>query len=443
MKPLPKRPCSPLAADAATVTPIAPDMDVPIKNKRRGWKRALLGGVALCGAGIAASVYVSAASTNDVVISASRVQLSAAEVAPFAEFAPVMAVLVPEQTVLLDTIEGGRVVTVHVDDGAMVAAGEPIISLANTDLELEVLSREALYTEQLSGLARTQMSFDQINLQYERDLAAASLEIELTRAALDRRLPREETGVPQAEIDRLRTELAHQSATYDMIQAAQARDRESARRNLDQLRVSVGRMGEGLDLMRASLGGLTVSAPSAGQVSGLTLRPGEVISQGARIGQIDMIDRYQFRASIDEFYLGRIAVGQSATAAIGDAATPLHVSKVYPNVDNRRFDVDLSFAGAPPRGLRRGQSVRVRIALSDTEETLTLSNGPYFEETGGLWVYAVSETGDRAEKRPVTLGRRNPERVEVLSGLQPGDRVITSSYDGLAEAETVNIRSSK
>lgn len=351
-----------------------------------------------------------------------------------------MAVLVPEDTVFLDTVEGGRVTQVHIEDGAMVVPGQPIITLANTDLELEVLSREALYTEQLSSLARTEMNFDQVNLQYERDLADAALQIELTRSSLERRLPREQTGVPLAEIERLRTELDHQTDTYEMLKAAQTRDRQSAERNLEQLKASVSRMNEGLELMRTSLGGLTVSAPISGQVSDLNLRPGEVIAPGARIGQIDVVDRYQFRASIDEFYLGRVAVGQMAEARIGNTTVELVVSKVYPNVEDRRFEVDLAFLGDAPEGMRRGQSVRVRITLSDTVETLTIPNGPYFEETGGLWVLTVSPDGSTAERRNVSLGRRNPDRVEVLSGIQPGDTVITSSYDGLTEADSVYIR---
>ena len=377
---------------------------------------------------------------NAVTISHSRVQLGEAELTTFAEFAPVMAVLVPEDTVFLDTVEGGRVTQVHIEDGAMVVPGQPIITLANTDLELEVLSREALYTEQLSSLARTEMNFDQVNLQYERDLADAALQIELTRSSLERRLPREQTGVPLAEIERLRTELDHQTDTYEMLKAAQTRDRQSAERNLEQLKASVSRMNEGLELMRTSLGGLTVSAPISGQVSDLNLRPGEVIAPGARIGQIDVVDRYQFRASIDEFYLGRVAVGQMAEARIGNTTVELVVSKVYPNVEDRRFEVDLAFLGDAPEGMRRGQSVRVRITLSDTVETLTIPNGPYFEETGGLWVLTVSPDGSTAERRNVSLGRRNPDRVEVLSGIQPGDTVITSSYDGLTEADSVYIR---
>ncbi|MEO0817875.1 MAG: efflux RND transporter periplasmic adaptor subunit [Pseudomonadota bacterium] len=375
-----------------------------------------------------------------MTISHSRVQLGEAELTTFAEFAPVMAVLVPEDTVFLDTVEGGRVTQVHIEDGAMVVPGQPIITLANTDLELEVLSREALYTEQLSSLARTEMNFDQVNLQYERDLADAALQIELTRSSLERRLPREQTGVPLAEIERLRTELDHQTDTYEMLKAAQTRDRQSAERNLEQLKASVSRMNEGLELMRTSLGGLTVSAPISGQVSDLNLRPGEVIAPGARIGQIDVVDRYQFRASIDEFYLGRVAVGQMAEARIGNTTVELVVSKVYPNVEDRRFEVDLAFLGDAPEGMRRGQSVRVRITLSDTVETLTIPNGPYFEETGGLWVLTVSPDGSTAERRNVSLGRRNPDRVEVLSGIQPGDTVITSSYDGLTEADSVYIR---
>ena len=384
-------------------------------------------------------VYFSGGLQPSASVSEARVTLGSVAFRPFEESIPVNAVVIPERTVYLDTVEGGRVVKRHEEDGTFVTAGTPLITLRNKSLELDVMNREAQYTQQLSSLAQAQIAFDQNMLRYDQDLMNAELEINLTRADLDRRLPRDVTGVPQSEIDRLEAELSHRERSYAAIAAAKERDTANAARNLDQLKQSVGRMQASIDLVRESLDGLTLRAPIDGEVSALTTEVGEVLSPGARVAQIDKTGAFKVRAQVNEFYLGRLTTGQTAQATINDEAFILSVDKIYPTVENREFAADLRFVETPPEGLRRGQSLQLRIALGDRSEYLTIPTGAYYEETGGQYVYVLKPGATTAEKRDVVLGRRGADQIQVISGLNAGEDVITSSYSTFAGRDRVRI----
>ena len=406
-------------------------MDRPARRYESRIKRAAIIAAAVLVIAAASFAYRAYVLSPEVRLAADRVSLVRVEQTPFTEFVPATGTLVPLHTVFLDTVEGGRVTQVLIEEGETVVAGTPLARLENTDLELQVMAREAAYTEQLGTLARTEMGFDQTMLAYDLDLANAQLAIELTRADLGRRLPRERTGVPQSEIDRLQAELSHQEAMHARIAEARARDRANAERNLNQLRGSVTRMADSLELLRANLEGLAITAPIDGQVSLLDVRLGEVVPPGARVGQVDQLDGYKLRAMVDEFYLGRLAIGQQASAEIGGETVILEILRLSPSVENRQFAAEFAFTTPPPQTLRRGQTLRVRVDISATAETLTLPYGSYFEQTGGLWVFVRDEASATLERRSVTFGRRNPEQIEVLAGLAEGETVLVSSYDGL------------
>lgn len=437
MRPLPKLNNTSNVSD--TIVEMPPSMDRVITQSNPN-KRRLIIALAVCLLiGLAAFIYIKYGLQTSSNIAANRVSIGTATQTTFNEFVPVNANLVPESTIYLDTVEGGRITHLHVDDGAIVNAGEPLVTLKNIDLELQVMGREAQYTEQLSNLARAQIAFDQSTLSYNRDLMDAQLEIDLTQASLERRLPNAKISFPQEEVDRLQTELNHQQSTYRLIMDAKLRDSNNAERNLERLRGSVNRMQDSLVLIRESLGELTIVAPINGQVSALNAQVGEVISAGERVGQIDEMGQFKIRALVNEFYLDRLMTGQSAETSITQQDYELVVDKIYPNIENRQFAVDLTFVGASPDHIRLGQNLRLRIQLGDDELVLAIPNGPYYEQTGGLWLFVVSADGKTANRRTVELGRRNPDSIEVLSGLQPNERVLTSSYEGLQSLQQINL----
>ncbi len=434
----PARPEGP-APGAQEDAPALSSMDRAVRPKRITPARVGIGVVVLLVLAVGIFGYVRYGLERSLSVSTERITLSTVVQAPFSDYVPVTGSVAPEDTVFLDTVEGGQVTEVLVEDGAVVEAGQALARLKNTRLELEVLGREAQLTEQQNFLANARLAFQQSELRNERDMMNVQRQIDRISDDLRRQKPLENEGIAIATIRNLEADLAHRQADGESIRQSQTAERQVAQRNLAQLEQSIDRMARSLALVRENLDNLTVTAPIAGQLTGFELNVGEVIGSGQRIGQIDTVDAYKVTAMVDEFYLGRVAFGQPATVDVGGAPHGLRVAKVYPDVRERQFAVDLEFTGEPPEGIRRGQTMRPRIELGETAETLVVANGPYYDETGGLFVLVVSGDGRSASRRDVTLGRRNPETVEVVAGLAPGERVITSSYQSFKDVERVDL----
>lgn len=441
MRPLPKTKSQRLKAVEAPAAAAEPavGMDHASTPPRRYGRRIGTALVAVFIIGGAALAYTAIGLDGAQHVVAERVTTGVASYTTFSETVPVNATLIPEDTVFLDTVEGGRVTRLHVEDGAVVAAGTPLVTLKNADLELQVIGREAQYTQQLSNLAQSQIAFDQSLLRYDRELMDAQLQIDLTRASLERRLPIEKTGVSQSEIDTLEAELRHQEQTYKLIEDAKRRDSQNADRNLSELKQSVARMEDSVTIMRDSLDQLTLRAPIDGRVSAFTLQPGQVLAPGTRIGQVDVPGSFKLRAYVNEFYLSRLAPGQTATAEIAGQTYELMVTKIYPTIENRQFEIDLTFNGDLPPSARRGQNVRVRVSMGDAAPALTIPSGSHEARTGGNWVFVLSSDGKTASRREIEVGRRSPDYLEVLAGLSSGEEIITSSYDAYGDSQRISL----
>lgn len=414
-------------------------MDRAVRPRRITAGRVAVGVGVLLILAVAAFGYVRYGTQRTLAVSTGRVTISTVQQAVFRDYVPVTGAIAPEDTVFLDTVEGGQVTEVLVEDGAIVEAGQPLARLKNTRLELEVLGREAQLTEQQNFLANARLAFQQSELRNQRDMMNVQREIDRLTDDLARQKPLENQGISIQAIRNLEADLEHKRAERDTIEQSQVAEREVAQRNLSQLESSIGRMAQSLILVRENLDNLTVTAPIAGQLTGFELKVGEVIGAGQRLGQIDSVDSYKVAVLVDEFYLGRIAFGQNGSVDVGGTSHALRVAKIYPDVRERQFTVDLYFTGEPPPGLRRGQTMRPRIELGETAQSLVLANGPFYDETGGVWVLVVSTNGSSASRRNVTLGRRNPEAVEVVAGLNAGERVITSSYQSFKDVDRIDL----
>ena len=419
-----------------------PDTELSAMDRRVRLRRitpALIGGLILVLAVVVAGAYAYMRYGRERVLSvaAERVRISVVSEAPFAEYVPVTGSIVPRDTAYLDITEGGQVTEVLVEEGTLVTAGQPLARLKNTRLELEVLGREAQLMEQQNNLGNARLAYEQSVLRNRRDSMSVQLEIARLRDELARLRTLEGTGTPVATIRDLERTLDYNEELKTVVEQAQAGEIELAERNIAQLELSVASMTQSLALVRDTLGDLTIVAPIDGQLTAFDINLGEVVGAGQAIGQIDTVGSFKVSALVDEFYLGRISPGQPASVEISGETYPLEVAKVYPNVRDRQFQVDLEFAAAAPAELRRGQTVRPRVELGETAETLVIDNGPYYEDTGGIWVFALSPDAATAERRDVTLGRRNPEHIEILAGLAEGDRVITSSYETFRDVQRI------
>lgn len=361
-------------------------------------------------------------------VNSERIAVSDVTVGTFEDFIPLRGRLVPRNTVYLDAVEGGRVEEVLVEDGAIVRAGDPIVRLSNTNLQLEVLGREAAVTEQLNFMRTLELQLEQNRLAHKRNLVEIDYQITRLNRSIERQrdLAAKEL-VSRSTLDELQDELTYYERRRAVTLESQATDARLQEEQLRQLRSASTQLETSLALARRNLDDLNVRAPVAGKLSGFDVEVGESIVRGGRLGQIDDPDAYKLNARIDEFYLARVDIGQTATATNNGREVDLEVIKIYPQVKEGQFEVDMAFA-AEPEGLRRGQTLQMRLTLGDNSDAVLIPNGSFYQETGGNWVFVVAPDGSEAIRRTVRLGRRNTDYIEVLDGLEPGERVITSPY---------------
>jgi len=401
----------------------------------------LVGALALVGL-IGYGVWTSATGGQSLNVDREKLTVSTVEQGPFQEFIAVTGNVLPERTVFLDAVEGGRVEEMYIREGAMVEQGQPILRLSNNDLRLQMLNSEASLAEQQSRMQQLKLSMEQQSLSLQQQIAQMEYEIQ----RLGRQHSRQERLYEKdliAEQDYLdtRDQLNYQQRRLRLTRAAFVQDSLSQQSRLAQMENTTQRLQSSYDAMQEAISNLTVEAPISGQLTALNAEVGQIISSGTRLGQVDKIDSYKIRAQIDEFYIERVRRGQTATTQpLGGREYALTVSRVYPEVENGRFEVDLRFEGEQPESIRRGQSIRIRLELGSPEEATLLSRGGFYQSTGGNWAYVLTEGGEAAVRQPVRLGRQNPNYFEVLGGLQPGDQVVTSSYETFGDADRLVMR---
>lgn len=407
-------------------------------NPRRRWI-AIGAGVAVV---LAAAIWLLGIDhSTSYTLDGQRIRTAVVQTGTYEDFIPLRAAVEPERSVFLDAIEGGRVEAVLVEEGAFVEAGQPLVELSNTSLQLDVIAREAEVSEQLNNLRNTELAIEQNRLSLKSDL----IEIDYQIVRLERLVERFEElegnqFVSRREYEDAVDELTYWRARRVVTQESQEQDERIRLAQIEQLRASVDQLERNLVLARANLENLLVRAPRAGQLTALDAEIGESKARGERLGQIDDVDRFKAAALVNEFYLNRVRVGQRALLETGGQSYELEVSKVYPEVQAAQFEIDLNFVGGSPRDIRRGQTLQLRLVLGDLEEEATLlANGAFLNDTGGAWVFVLNPERTVATRRSVELGRRNPNNIEVLAGLVPGDEVITSSYGNFLTVERLVI----
>lgn len=372
-------------------------------------------------------------------VKAQRITVSTVIVGTFEDFIPLRGRLVPRSTVYLDAIEGGRVDRVLVEDGAIVKAGELIAVLSNTSLQLEVLGREAAVTEQLNNMRTIELQLEQNRLSHKRNLIEINYQIiRLDRAIERQRELASKNLVSQSTIDELEDEVTYFRNRREITLESQQTDSRMQAQQLQQLRDAGEQLKTGLGFARKNMDDLSVRAPVDGRLSGFNIEVGQSIARGGRLGQIDDPDGYKLNVRIDEYYLGRVDLQQVAIADHSTGEIELRVAKLYPQVNNGQFEVDMALSNEPV-GLRRGQTLQLRLTLGDNSDAVLIKNGSFYQETGGKWLFVVSADGTEAVKRSVRLGRRNTDFIEVLDGLEPGERVVTSPYTSYVGMDRLSI----
>jgi HlyD family secretion protein len=400
-------------------------------------KIAIGAGLLVLGAG---AFYAMAPDGSSQTVAADRVTVSTVTQGRFDDFLPLRGRVTPLVTVYLDAVEGGRVEKVLVEDGAMVQQGQLLAVLSNSDLQLNLLARQTEVTQQINSMRSQELALSQTRLNNERARIEAELAASKARRQYELQRPLAEKGFVPGRVFRDSEDEANSARRRaQVVRQTQATDERLQSTQLAQLRASTAALNASLDIARASLDALNLRAPVTGQLTAFSIQVGQSMNRGERLGQIDSAGRNKLMAQVDEFYLGRVEPGQTATAEWGGKTYRLKVAKIYPQVSNGTFAVDLHFVGPEPADIQRGQTLQTKLTLGNPTPALLIPNGAFYNETGGSWVFVVTPDGSEAVKRQVRLGRRNADYIEVLEGLEPGEKVLTSPYTGFADKDRLDL----
>lgn len=425
-----------LAMALGTNKPTRKRMDKQIKKKTWTVKRiATYLGIALFTLFVGYQ-FIFADRRSKLKIDREKITVSTVQRGVFQEFIPQTGTIEPSRTVYLDAIEGGTIKRVVAESGAMLKKGDVILELSNLNRELDVLSREASLNESINRARATRLGITQNDLQQRQELASIDNQLAILgpqylrqKQLYDKKL------IAKQEFEKTEADFNYFKERRKITYEVYRNDSIDRLRQINQMNFSERKMIESLEGVGKILDNFVIRAPIDGQLSHPPLDPGQNVNAGQRMGWIDVVGSYKVRVPIDELYLPRISTGLRAETSFNNKDYILEITYVYPGVTNGRFEVDMNFVGDAPTGIRRGQSLRLRIQLSQSSEELLLPVGGFYKDTGGNWVYMLE--GDKAVKRDIKLGRKNTENFEVLEGLKPGDQVITSSYENFGDNEVL------
>lgn len=378
---------------------------------------------------ITASYYFTSGNSR-LNVNLDRITISEVKKGTFQEFIPVNGVVLPITTIYLDALEGGRVEEKYVEDGTVMKKGQPILRLSNTDLALSLVNQETsvynLLTQmQIANNAAQQNTVTKLNqlTDVENTLKEAERVYNLNKKLYAEKV------IGSQEFKQSENNYNYQIQKKKLTDQIMQQDSVTTRQSVEQARELYQRSKSTLDLTRKKVGDLIVRAPVDGQLTSLEAEIGQNKNKGERLGQIDVLSGFKVRADIDEHYISRIYNGLMGEFTFANKTYKLRIIKVFTQVTNGRFQVDMEFEGEKPQGIRRGQTLQIRLALSDETEALLVARGGFYQQTGGNSIFILSDDGKTAFKKDIQLGRQNPDYFEVLKGLKPGDKVITSSYE--------------
>ena len=405
--------------------------------KRRPFQLTALGLVLV--AGTVATVALLPAS-GTVTVAANSLDTGAVVRGPFQDYVPLRASVVPLDTVYVTSQTNGRVDSVAAQDGEQVTPGQALMRLSNPELTLEVSSREADISGRLSDSNNQLMNLQTQQQARQQALADAAYAVHKAETDLaKRRLLLDQGVLNEAAVKPFADEVDYQRSRLATLKSTEAQETAFYRDQHEQILSSANDLRRSLTEVRQGLSALTVTAPVAGRLTDFDFKPGQAIKQGDPLGEVDSEGTYKLRAEVDEYYLSRLSPGLAADAQVHGRTMTVKVSKVFPQVNNGRITVELAFAGAMPSDLKRGEAIDTRLSLGSTQSAVLAPAGTWLNDSGGTYVFVLDASGRHADRRTVSLGRRNPEFAEVLTGLKPGDRIVTGGTANLTRAQHLRL----
>ena len=412
------------------------------KKRTKNMGKRLYIGLIIAALAVGGVAYAAVNSGYRSTVRVERGQLTVEKVkeAPFYEYINLTGQIEPRDIYFVDSKVAGNVATVFAEPGQTVKIGDTLLQLANADLQLDVLQRESQLIEQLNNQQQTALLLNQNNLRQREQLVEVAYQLKLQQLEYERnRQLLADSVIARQDFEPIANRYHYLHRRQELLQKAYRSDSVARRAQLQQMKASEARIQKNLNAIRSILDRLCVRADASGRLSDFELQEGQALETGERLGQIYSLEKPKIVAEVDEFYLDKVTTGQRGITLLQGDTLGLQVDKIYPTVEEGRFriEVGLSPADAQTAPFVKGQSVRLRLFFGSPAQRTLLPNGSFYSTTGGSWVYVLQ--GDKAEKRPIKLGRRNPNYFEVSEGLSAGDRVITSGYEHFKDYTTVKI----
>jgi len=411
-------------------------MDRKIEDKRlikpKHWKY-IIGGVFVLFV-IVALIFRDPSSTYRV--DKDKITIESVKYGPFQDYIRIIGVVEPISIIYLDAVEGGIVEEILIEEGSMVQKGDVILKLSNTSLNLNILNSEAQLAEKSNFLRETQINMEQQKLALQRELINLEYDLIQKKRTYEQNKELYEDELIAKE-DYLKSKENYEMATKLKKLTVERNKQDSIFRKNQVAKISLNleNMERNLKLIYQRQEDLNIKAPVDGQLGFLDAELGQSFSPGQRIGQVNVLTSYKIKAEIDEHYIDRIRRGLTATFERQNDTFNLELFKVYPEVRDGRFEVDLKFTGKQPENIRTGQSYHISLQLGETQDAVLVARGGFFQSTGGQWVFVLSPNEEFAVRRNIRIGKQNPQYYEVIEGLEEGEKVVTSSYDVFGDNE--------
>ena len=384
-------------------------------------------------------IYLIARPNNKTLrVDKDTVTISSAVKGEFNDYIRISGRVQPMTTIQLSPQEGGIVEKILIEEGSPVKAGDAILILNNDNLDLQILNSEAELAEKENILRNTQIQMEQQKLDVRQNVLEYGTNVErLRRAYEQQKALYEDKLIAKEEYLKAEEDYRLAKQKYDLMAERSKQDSLYRGTQIDRMEESLENMQLNMSMIRRRKSNLIVKAPIDGELGLLDVVLGQSIAAGTKIGQINSVGTYKVEAQIDEHYIDRVIAGLEATFERQGETYSTVIRKVYPEVRDGKFKADFKFDGEQPDNIRAGQTYYLNLQLGQPEEAVIIPRGTFYQKTGGKWIYVVNKEGTKAVKREIRIGRQNPQYYEVLEGLEPGERVITSGYDTYGDSDVL------
>ncbi|MBQ6082780.1 MAG: efflux RND transporter periplasmic adaptor subunit [Bacteroidales bacterium] len=367
-----------------------------------------------------------------------NISVSAVTLGQFNDYIRISGQVAPITTIQISPLEGGVVQEIVTEEGSKVKKGDVILILSNENLDMQILNSEADLAEKENILRNTMIQMEQQKLSVEQEKLQLQMDVRRNKRNYEAQKALFDDGLIAKE-EFLKAEEDYQLSASRLKLVENRAKQDSLYRSVEinQMQESLDNMRRNMMMIRKRKDNLTIKAPIDGELGLLDVVLGQSVAAGSRIGQINNLDSYKIEAQIDEHYIDRVTAGLDATFERQSERYQAQIRKVYPEVRDGKFKADFKFVGQQPENIRSGQTYYLNLQLGQPVEAVLIPRGAFYQKTGGKWIYVVSSDGTKAVKRDIRIGRQNPQYYEVIEGLEPGEKVITSSYDNFGDSDVL------